>query len=150
MSDSLPNGIYRILWSPPGTPPDLEGLYATSEGGNAQISAKAILEPPQYDQNVDFSLFISWSAINNLPDFKSFLQWKVEHLNGGASDEYAVTLAERPGAGWSVKGEIHDQNVPIILTHNERRWIIIPDDPQKSIYRLVFIIISGRFLKNMF
>ena len=147
MSHSLPNGIYRIRWSPPGTPPGPEGLYATNEGGGAQISAKALLETPQYDQNVDFSLFISWSAINNLPDFKSFLQWKVERLDGGASEEYAITLAESPRDGWSVKGEILDQDVPVILTHSERRWIIIPADPPKSIYRLVFMIIrimSGR------
>jgi len=108
---SLPPGNYNIRWAPRDPPPP-GGLYATSEGIEAQIAAKA-LGPHPIDQN-----------------------WTITRVDGGGPQEYFITLAQlgAPRAGWVPIGEGTD--IPLILTDGFERWNITPVDPENSIYRI--------------
>ena len=54
----IPPGIYHIRYAPTDPPPPRGGSYATSEGLDAQITAKA-LRPPFKQKVIYFSHLLS-------------------------------------------------------------------------------------------
>jgi len=110
---SIPPGVYHIRYLPTNPPFPIGGAYATSDGLNAQLSAKA-LRPP-FEQT-----------------------WIIAPVVGPNPDAHTIILASPigPRAGWGLGGgePIH---VPVVLLNRFRDWIINEAVPGNRIYHIL-------------